>query len=53
VRIHDFAVDDRVVGKRCDRDSNQLWGRLRVVDEGDLDEARSDVDSHSSLLPAE
>jgi hypothetical protein len=52
VRIHHFTVDDSVVGKRSDRDLHQLGTGLRVIDDGDLHQARSNVDPYSSLLPA-
>jgi hypothetical protein len=53
VRIHHFAVDYCVVGKRSDRNLHQLWGGFRMVDHGNLHQARSDIDPYSSFLPAE
>ena len=39
MRIHHFAFHDCIVGKRSDRNLDQFWSRLRVIDDGDLHQA--------------
>src|SRR5688572_9908114 len=52
MRIHHLAVHDCIIGERSDCDSDQFWCRLRVIDDGDLYEAGSDIEPYGSLLPA-
>ena len=52
MRIHHFTLHDGVIGKWSDRNLDQFWCRLRVIDDGNLHEARSDVEPYGSLLPA-
>src|SRR5207237_2806954 len=52
MRVHHLTFHDGIIGKRSDRNLDQFWCRLRVIDDGDLDEAGSDVEPYGSLLPA-
>ena len=52
-RVHDFAFDDGVGEQRRDGHANELGLALRVVDDSDLDQARTDVETDGCLFPTE
>ena len=51
--IHDFTFDDRVGEQRRDRDLHELRIAAPVIDDCDLDETGSDVESDCRLLATE
>src|SRR6185312_13616053 len=51
--VHHFALDDGVREQRCDCDLRQLRLALRVINDGDFDEARSDIEPDRSLFATE
>ena len=47
--VHHFAFDDCVGRKRGDCDFDQLGRALAMIDNGDLDQARSNVEPYCRL----
>ena len=51
--IHHFTFDDRIGEQRCDGDLHELRVAATVIDDGDLDESGSDIESDCRLLATE